>query len=78
MPKNSLEGLPEAFVSNAAIKSAVSRAVAQGRIRQIASKLYTFNLDDPPEQIVRRSLWELVFAARRTAVGAGAFGAGLL
>ncbi len=62
MPKNSLEGLPEAFVSNAAIKSAVSRAVAQGRIRQIASKLYTFNLDDPPEQIVRRSLWELVAA----------------
>ena len=62
MPKNSLNGLPEAFVSNAAIKSAVSRAVAQGRIRQIATRLYTFNLDDPPEQIVRRSLWELVAA----------------
>ncbi len=56
MPKNSLDGLPEAFVSNAAIKSAVSRAVAQGRIRQIATKLYTFNLEDPPEQIVRRAL----------------------
>lgn len=67
MPKNSLakkplEGLPEAFVSNAAIKSAVSRALAQGRIRQIATKLYTFNLVDPPEAIVRRSLWELVAA----------------
>ena len=62
MPKNPLESLPEAFVSNAGIKSAVSRAVAQGRIRQIATKLYTFNLDDPPEQIVRRSLWELVAA----------------
>jgi hypothetical protein len=62
MPKNSLEDLPEVFVSNAAIKSAVSRALAQGRIRQIATKLYTFNLDDPPEQIVRRSLWELVAA----------------
>lgn len=62
MPKNSLEGLPEAFVSNATIKSAVSRALAQGRIRQIATKLYTFNLDDPPEAIVRRSLWELVAA----------------
>lgn len=62
MPKNSLEDLPEAFVSNAAIKSAVSRALAQGRIRQIATKLYTFNLDDPPEAIVRRSLWELVAA----------------
>ncbi len=62
MPKNSLGGLPEAFVSNATIKSAVSRAVAQGRLRQIATKLYTFNLADPPEQIVRRSLWELVAA----------------
>jgi|GEM_PF-2152446 len=48
MPKNSLEDLPEVFVSNAAIKSAVSRALAQGRIRQIATKLYTFNLDKPP------------------------------
>ena len=62
MPRNSLDGLPEAFVSNSAIKSAVSRAVTQGRIRQIATKLYTFNLEDPPEQIVRRSLWELVAA----------------
>lgn len=60
MPKNPLDGLPEVFVSNAAIATAVSRAVAQGRIRQIATKLYTFNLDDPPERIVRRSLWELV------------------
>jgi hypothetical protein len=62
MPKNSLDGLPEVFVSNASIKSAVSRAVAQGRIRQIATKLYTFNLDDPPEQIVCRALWEVVAA----------------
>lgn len=60
MPKNPLDGLPEVFVSNATIATAVSRAVAQGRIRQIGTKLYTFNLDDPPEQIVRRSLWQLV------------------
>jgi hypothetical protein len=60
MPKTSLDDLPEVFVSNADIASAVSRAVTQGRIRQIATKLYTFNLDDPPERIVRRSLWELV------------------
>jgi hypothetical protein len=60
--KNSLDGLPEVFISNAGIKTAVSRAMAQGRIRQIATKLYTFNLEDPPEQIVRRSLWELVAA----------------
>lgn len=60
MPKNPLDGLPEVFVSNATIATAVSRAVAQGRIRQIGTKLYTFNLDDTPEQIVGRSLWQLV------------------
>jgi LacI family transcriptional regulator len=60
LAKKPLDGLPEAFVSNAAIASAVSRAVAQGRIRQIGTKLYTFNLDDAPERIVRRSLWGLV------------------
>lgn len=60
MPKNPLDGLPEVFVSNATIATAVSRAVAQGRIRQIGTKLYTFNLGDTPEQIVRRSLWQLV------------------
>lgn len=49
--------------------------MAQGRLRQIATELYIFNLEDPPEQIVRRSLCELVAAccpaaliADRTAV----------
>jgi len=41
MPKNSLTDLPEVFVSNAAIKAAVSRAVAKGSLRQIGPKLYT-------------------------------------
>ncbi len=40
----------------------MSRAVAQGRRRQIATKLYTFNLEYPQEQIARRALWELVAA----------------
>ena len=62
MPKNSLDDLPEVFVSNAAIKSAVSRAVAKGSLRQIGPKLYTSNLADAPEAIVRRHLWELVAA----------------
>jgi hypothetical protein len=60
MPKNLLDGLPEVFLSNGAIAPAVSRAVVQGRIRRIATKLYTSNLADPPEQIVRRWLWQLV------------------
>ena len=62
MPKNSLADLPEVFVSNAAIKAAVSRAVAKGSLRQIGPKLYTSNLIDAPEAIVRRHLWPLVAA----------------
>jgi hypothetical protein len=62
MPKNALADLPEVFVSNAAITTAVSRAVAKGTLRQIGPKLYTSNMTDPPEAIVRRHLWPLVAA----------------
>lgn len=62
MPKSSLEGLPEVFLSTKAISAAVSRGVSKGTLRQIGSKLYTSNLDDPPEKIVSRHLWQLVSA----------------
>ena len=55
-----LRELPEAFVSNTAISGAVSRAVRAGEVRRIASRLYTKNLDDPPEEIIRRNLWGIV------------------
>lgn len=60
MPKNLLDTLPEVFVSTTAMSSAVSRGASQGVLRQIGSKLYTKNLNDPPDQIVRRHLWPLV------------------
>lgn len=62
MPKNSLEGLPEVFLSTTALSTAVSRAVSNGTLRQIGSKLYTFNLADAPERIVSRHLWQLISA----------------
>lgn len=62
MPKNSLEGLPEVFLSTTAISTTVSRAVRNGTLRQIGSKLYTSNLGDPPERIVSRHLWQLIAA----------------
>ena len=62
MPKNSLAGLPEVFLSTTAISVAVSRAVSSGTLRQIGSKLYTFNLVDAPERIVSRHLWQLIAA----------------
>lgn len=62
MTKNLLDDLPEVFVSTADIKTAVSRAVTSGTLRQIGTKLYTSNLIDPPEAIVRRHLWQVVAA----------------
>jgi hypothetical protein len=55
-----LNELPEAFVSHTAISREVSRAVKAGRLRKLASRLYTKNLDGPPEEIVRRHLWGIV------------------
>ena len=55
-----LNELPEAFVSHTAISRAVSRAVKAGRLRKLASRLYTSNLDDAPEDIVKRNLWGIV------------------
>ncbi|MDT8329164.1 MAG: Fic family protein [Roseovarius sp.] len=60
MTENLLDTLPEAFVSTTELSVAVSRAVKQGRLRKLASRLYTKNLTDPPEHIVRRHLWQLV------------------
>ena len=55
-----LNELPEAFVSHTGISRVVSRAVKAGRLRKLASRLYTRNLDDAPEDIVRRNLWGIV------------------
>ena len=64
MPENShpvsFQELPEAFVSHRGITRQVSRAVRSGKLRKIASRLYTRNLVDAPEAIVRRNLWSIV------------------
>lgn len=60
MPSFSLETLPEAFVSTTAISQAVAQAVSSGKIRKIGTRLYTKNLTDPPEAIVRRNWYYLV------------------
>jgi hypothetical protein len=54
--------MPEVFVSNAEIASAVSRETKLGRLRKLASRLYTRNLKEAPERIVQRNLWPLVAA----------------
>ena len=57
-----LNALPEVFVSTDDLSSAVSRALAQGELRQLGPRLYTKNLTDPPEAIVRRHLWTIIAA----------------
>ena len=54
--------LPEIFVSHREIAAAVSRETKLGRLRKLASRLYTRNLREKPETLVRRNLWPLVDA----------------
>ena len=54
--------LPEAFLSNAGLVGFVSREMKAGRLRKLASRLYTRNLTDSPEAIVLRNLWSIVAA----------------
>ena len=64
IPENSparvVDAKPEAFVSHARISSEVSRRIADGRLRKLATRLYTRNLRDAPRDIVRRNLWTIV------------------
>ena len=60
MSEKLLDKLPEVFVSTAETTMAVSRAVSHGRLRKIASRLYTKNMTDDPVQLVRRNLWQIV------------------
>jgi Fic family protein len=57
-----LNNLPEVFVSTKATTSAVSKAVRSGRLRRIASRLYTRNLAEAPEQLVKRN-WHALLPA---------------
>ncbi len=56
----SLENLPEVFVSTSEISSFVSKEVARGNLRKLASRLYTKNLIESPEKLVKRHLWPIV------------------
>ena len=57
-----LSHLPEVFVSDASMVAAVSREVKKGKLRKLASRLYTRNLTAPPELLVKQNLWPLIAA----------------
>jgi fido (protein-threonine AMPylation protein) len=54
--------LPEVFPASAAPRSTISDALRRGELRRLARGLYTRNLVDSSEQVVRRNLWEVVAA----------------
>lgn len=60
MAKNVLDDLPEIFVSTTGLSPAVNKAVGAGRLRKIGTRLYTKNLDDAPEDIVKRNWHRLL------------------
>jgi len=51
------EPLPEIFRTTPALAPRVSRDLKAGRVRRLAPGLYTTNVTDPPEKLVRRLLW---------------------
>jgi Fic family protein len=52
--------LPEVFVSNAALAPQVSKGMKQGKLRKLGSRVYTTNLKEQAEVLVRRHAWFLV------------------
>ncbi|HWB50472.1 MAG TPA: Fic family protein [Stellaceae bacterium] len=60
MPRKLPTELPETFVSTSKTASLVSKAVRASKLRKLASRLYTRDLESSPDAIVRRNLWQIV------------------
>ena len=55
-----LNQFPEVFLSNKKIANRVARELKKGHIRKISARLYTTNLKDSPEYIIKKHLWVIV------------------
>jgi hypothetical protein len=51
---------PEIVLSDASTSARVGKAVRENELRKIAPRLYTPNLVDAPEAIIRRNLWPVL------------------
>ena len=60
MPEFSLAALPEVFVSDSSISKTVYEAVERGKLRKLGSRLYTRNLTEDPERLIRRNWYNLI------------------
>ncbi|MBS1702954.1 MAG: Fic family protein [Armatimonadetes bacterium] len=60
MPRNRENYLPEVFLSGIQDKGLGARAARAGKIRTLRRGLYTTNMVDSPEIIVKKNLWRIV------------------
>ena len=60
MGKKSLVDLPELVFAGPGRKDFIYRNVRAGRLRRLAIRLYTSNMQDEDADIVRRNLWQIV------------------
>ncbi|MBP9693739.1 MAG: Fic family protein [Alphaproteobacteria bacterium] len=60
MTKNVFDTLPEVFVSRTDLTTLVYRALKAQKLRKLSSRLYTKNMTDKPDAIVKRNLWAIV------------------
>ena len=51
---------PEVFVSNETLASRVSKELKKGRLRKLGSKVYTTNLTESEETLIKRHAWFIV------------------
>ena len=58
--KKSLQQLPELVLSTRETSYRISREVSAGRLKKIAPRLYTTRVNEPPEKVIRRNLWDVV------------------
>jgi Fic/DOC family len=59
MPRFSLEDQREVFFSSTATSRQVRALLRAGRVRQVAGRMYTKNLDEPLQDVVRRRVWDV-------------------
>lgn len=52
--------LPEVFLSSGDLSSTITRSAKRGDLRKLGPRLYSTNLTDPPDVVVRRNLWPIV------------------
>ena len=64
----SLEDQPEVFFTSTDSSRTIRRLVEAGAVRHVAARMYTKNLSDPLEEVVRRRAWDVAAGYFRGAV----------